>query len=136
MKDLQKKIVSYKEVDSVRILESKIDQERTYLQNSIIENEIKQIAESITRVTHAKKISSSGSQKSSFAEMVLEKYGPPIARKTRHMAQDEGFPKRSSRSPTPIDNNEQSSEELILNSQNIGIANRPLALKMHAGPDS
>ena len=26
-------------------------------------------------------------RKSSFAEMVLEKYGPPIVRKTRHMMQ-------------------------------------------------
>ena len=50
-----------------------------------IKIEIKQIAESITRVTHAKKISESPERKSSYADMVLEKYGPPIARKTRHM---------------------------------------------------
>jgi hypothetical protein len=47
--------------------------------------ELNQIAESITRVTHAKKIVNS--RKNSFAEMVLEKYGPPIVRKTRNMVQ-------------------------------------------------
>ena len=40
----------------MRILQTKIVKEREYLQNQIIKMEIKQIAESITRVTHAKKI--------------------------------------------------------------------------------
>ena len=42
-------------------------------------------------MTHAKKIvGSSERRKNSFAEMVLEKYGPPIVRKTRNMAQQNG----------------------------------------------
>ena len=50
---------------------------------------MKQIAESITRVTHAKKISAEVERKSKFAKMVLEKYGPPTVRKTRHMLQND-----------------------------------------------
>jgi hypothetical protein len=51
--------------------------------------DLKQIAESITRVTHAKKIQGSPvKQKSSFAQMVLDKFGPPIVRTTRGMVND------------------------------------------------
>lgn len=47
--------------------------------------ELKQIAESITRVTHAKKIQAKSQEKNSFAQMVFEKFGPPIVRTTRGM---------------------------------------------------
>lgn len=86
MSQLKKKVVAHKEPPAVSILESLISQERTYLQNQIIQIEMKQIAESITRVTHAKKVSATVERKQSFADMVLEKYGPPIVRKTRQMA--------------------------------------------------
>lgn len=86
MNQLKKKAVTHKEPEAVAILESLISQERTYLQNQIIQIEMKQIAESITRVTHAKKVTATQERRQSFADMVLEKYGPPIVRKTRQMA--------------------------------------------------
>lgn len=53
---LKKKISSHKEPESAEILNQKIYQEREYLQTEIIAMESRQIAESIMRVTHAKKI--------------------------------------------------------------------------------
>lgn len=53
---LKKKVSNHKEPDSAGILNQKIYQEREYLQTEIISMENKQIAESIARVTHAKKI--------------------------------------------------------------------------------
>lgn len=82
---LRKRVNIHREPDSVEVLETQIAREREYLQNQIIEMELKQIAESITRVTHAKKIQQ---EKSSFAQMVLDKFGPPIVRTTRGMAND------------------------------------------------
>jgi hypothetical protein len=84
LKALGKNVSSYTEPEAVNILDTKIDHERIYLANIIIENEMKQIAESITRVTHAKKISNDSLRKSAFAQ----KYGPPLARKTRNMNKD------------------------------------------------
>jgi hypothetical protein len=42
----------------VKILENLVGEEREYIQNQIIQMEIRQIAESIVQVTHAKKVSS------------------------------------------------------------------------------
>lgn len=102
MSQLKKKVVAHREPAAVSILESLISQERTYLQNQIIQIEMKQIAESITRVTHAKKVSATQERKQSFADMVLEKYGPPIVRKTRQMASmQHQTGKKSAGVPTP-----------------------------------
>lgn len=140
MKQLQKKVVAHTEPEAVRILDTQIEQERIYLQNQIIQIEMKQIAESITRVTHAKKISADTERKSSFAEMVLEKYGPPIVRKTRHMAQKVTDPsKKRSLSPKSKPLGLQSSQsngyesidsdiQMNLNRDNVGFNNRPLLL--------
>jgi hypothetical protein len=92
MNQLKKKVIIHKEPESKRILEDQIHQERSYLQNQIIQIEMKQIAESITKVTHAKKISGDLERKSLFQEMVLEKYGAPTVRKTRHMAASQQKP--------------------------------------------
>jgi len=48
--------------------------------------ESKQIAESIARVTHAKKIPAEASQSKAFAQKVLDRFGPPVARTTRNMS--------------------------------------------------
>ena len=53
---LKKRVVSHREPESAGILNDKIYQEREYLQTEIIAMESRQIAESITRVTHAKQI--------------------------------------------------------------------------------
>lgn len=74
--------------------------------------ELKQIAESITRVTHAKKIQQ---DKSSFAQMVLSKFGPPIVRTTRGMASDN----------TKVVLNDKNAK---ISKDNIGLMNRPLTL--------
>lgn len=62
MQHLRKNIQGSKEPPSTQILQDKSHKEREYLQKLIIQMEIKQIAESITRVTHAKKIFKSKSQ--------------------------------------------------------------------------
>lgn len=147
MNQLKKKTVTHSEPESVQILDTQIEQERIYLQNQIIQIEMKQIAESITRVTHAKKISAETERKSSFAEMVLEKYGPPIVRKTRHMLQKQNGPsRRKSTSPkakplglmsTPSvvesdsideDGGMMIDQSLKLTKDNVGLNNRPLLL--------
>jgi hypothetical protein len=125
---LKKRVAVYKEPDSVKILDTKIDRERTYIQNSIIQMELNQIAESITRVTHAKKIMNDHTfRKNSFAEMVLEKYGPPIVRKTRNMEKQVEGKKRS-----PSKKNSSSSsptkENLDVSKDNLGESNRPALL--------
>ena len=56
MTDLKQKIGRDNETEAERILEQNIENERSYMQNQIIQIEMKQIAESITRVTHAKKL--------------------------------------------------------------------------------
>lgn len=99
--------------------------------------ELNQIAESITRVTHAKKIiNQPDRRKNSFAEMVLEKYGPPIVRTTRNMVQQtskEGkkAAKRdsSSTSQSPVrDIIGPDNSEKLINRDSIGEANRPAML--------
>jgi hypothetical protein len=70
--------------------------------------ELKQIAESITRVTHAKKIQS---DKSTFA---YNKFGPPIVRTTRGMVNDN----------TKVVFNETKK----VTKDSIGYMNRPLVL--------
>jgi hypothetical protein len=51
--DLKQKVKDYHEPEAVQILESKIEKEKEYISDQIIQMEIKQIAESITRVTNA-----------------------------------------------------------------------------------
>jgi hypothetical protein len=46
-------VKDYHEPEAVQILESKIEKEKEYISDQIIQMEIKQIAESITRVTNA-----------------------------------------------------------------------------------
>jgi len=111
---MKKRVAGNQEPSSVGILENQIDQERTYLQNQIITIELKQIAESITRVTHAKKISA---QKSTFADMVYERYGPPIVRKTRNMASQK------------VETGKLLQEDKEPSRDNVGLLNRPLLLK-------
>ena len=48
LSELRKNIEVYQEPEAVTVLEKKIDKEREYIQNQIINMEIKQIAESIT----------------------------------------------------------------------------------------
>lgn len=95
---------------------------------------MKQIAESITRVTHARKVTQDLERKQSFAEMVLEKYGPPIVRKTRQMASNTigkksvgAVPNKST--PTQSVNQEsEQSKKSDVNKENVGFINRPLIL--------
>lgn len=132
--------MAYKEPEAITVLEQKIHQERVYLQNQIIQIEMKQIAESITRVTHARKMTH---KHLSHQEMVLEKYGPPIVRKTRHMASQShsiagkksAIDRRqgSQMSPEFLRSQSQGPEKRSLENQtiskdNIGALNRPLLL--------
>ena len=57
--DLLKKIDKFEAPQSERLLEQRVDDERAYISHQIILLELKQIAESITRVTHVKRISAS-----------------------------------------------------------------------------
>ena len=94
------------------------------------------MAESITRVTHAKKIiNQPDRRKNSFAEMVLEKYGPPIVRTTRNMVQTSKEGKKaakrdlSSTSQSPVrDITGPDNSEKLINRDSIGKANRPAML--------
>ena len=58
-------------------------------------------------------------RKSSFAEMVLEKYGPPIVRKTRHMLQADT--KKVIKKPVK-------GEIEKVTKENVGVCNRPQLL--------
>ena len=57
--DLLKKIDKYEAPQSETLLEKRVDDERAYISHQIILLELKQIAESITRVTHVKRVNSS-----------------------------------------------------------------------------
>ena len=50
-------MLTYQEPESVRILKSKIDKEREYLQRTIIMMELKQFAESIALISDRRKAS-------------------------------------------------------------------------------
>lgn len=56
LKNLRHEVENYTQPESEQILANKIDEERRYIQEQLIVMEVKQIAESITRVTHAKRI--------------------------------------------------------------------------------
>ena len=53
---LKRKITTYQEPASAKMLQAEIQKECDYLVNQIIHIEMNQIAESITRVTHARKV--------------------------------------------------------------------------------
>lgn len=49
-------MMNYQEPSSVKILETKVEKEKLYLQRTIIQMELKQLAESLGLITHKRRL--------------------------------------------------------------------------------
>src|SRR4051812_48951703 len=56
LKQLRRMVYNYQDPESVRLLENKVDKEKMYLQRTIIQMELKQLAESLGMITHKRRL--------------------------------------------------------------------------------
>ena len=60
LQNLYREVQRYKEPESVRILEEKVEKEKEYLQRTIIQMELKQMAESLALIAYRKVVKFNG----------------------------------------------------------------------------